>query len=68
MIEYQRLCTINRIKFDLSTAVARSLTPSRAGGRLKGKGKEVLGARETPGAREEGRNETPARRTLYFSL
>ena len=26
------------------------------GGRLKGKGKEVLGARKTPGAQEEGRN------------
>ena len=27
---------------------------SLRGGRLKGKGKEVLGARETPGAQEEG--------------
>ena len=26
------------------------------GGRLKGKGKEVLGARKTPGAQEEGGN------------
>ena len=35
------------------------------GRRLKGKGKEVLGARETPGAREEGEKEKPARRPLF---
>ena len=38
------------------------------GWRLKGKGKGVLGARETRGAREEGGKETPARRPLYFSF
>ena len=32
---------------------------------MKGKGKEVLGARETPVAREEGEKETPARRPLF---
>ena len=30
VIKYQRLCTIARIKVDLSTAVARRLKPSRA--------------------------------------
>ena len=35
--------------------------------RLKGKGKGVLGARETQGAREEGDRE-PARRPLLFSF
>ena len=38
------------------------------GRRLKGKGKGILGARETRGAREEGGKETPSRRPLYFSL
>ena len=34
--------------------------------RLKGKGKRVLGARETQGAREEGEGrETPARKPLF---
>ena len=37
---------------------------SLRGRRLKGKGKGVLGAGETPEAREEGGRETPARRPL----
>ena len=41
---------------------------SLRGRRLKGKGKGVLGARETRGAREEGGRETPARRPLFFSF
>ena len=41
---------------------------SLRGRRMKGKGKGVLGARETRGAREEGGKETPARKTLYFSF
>ena len=49
-----------------------SLSPAAAafvslrGRRLKGKGKGVLGARETRGARKEGGRETPARRPLFF--
>ena len=38
------------------------------GRRLKGKGKGILGARETQGAREEGGKETPSSRPLYFSF
>ena len=39
---------------------------SLRGRRLKGKGKGVLGARETRGAREEGGGrETPARKPLF---
>ena len=60
MIKYQRL-------YNCSTFETKSCYSLRDG-RLKGKGKEVLGARETPGAREEGGKETPARRTLYFSF
>ena len=41
---------------------------SLRGRRLKRKGKGVLGARETRGAREEGGRETPARRPLFFSF
>ena len=41
---------------------------SLLGRRLKGKGKGVLGARETRGVREEGRRETPARRPLFFAF
>ena len=41
---------------------------SLCGRRLKGKGKKVLGARETLRASEEGGKETPARRPLYFSF
>ena len=41
---------------------------SLRGRRLKGKGKGVLGARETRGARKEGGRETPARRPLFFSF
>ena len=41
---------------------------SLRGRRLKGKGKGVLGARETRGGREEGGRETPARRSLFFSF
>ena len=50
-----------------------SLSSSLRGRRLKGKGKEVLwkevlGARETRGACEEGGRETPARKPLFFSF
>ena len=38
------------------------------GRRLNGKGKGVLGARETRVAHEEEGKETPARRPLFFSL
>ena len=41
---------------------------SLRGRRLKGRGKGVLGARETRGPGEEGGKETPARRPLYFSF
>ena len=41
---------------------------SLRGRRLKGKGKGVLGARETREAREDGGRETPARRPLFFSF
>ena len=41
---------------------------SLRGRRLKGKGKGVLGARETREAHEEGGRETPARRPLFFSF
>ena len=41
---------------------------SLRGRRLKGKGKGVLGARETRGVREEGGKETPARRPLFFAF
>ena len=44
------------------------LRPSLRGRRLKGKGKGVLGARETRGAGEEGGRETPARGRLFFSF
>jgi len=38
--------------------LSHGLTRSLRGRRLKGKGKGVLGARETRGARDEGRKET----------
>ena len=41
---------------------------SLRGRRLKGKGKGVLGARETRRAREEGGRKTPATKPLFFSL
>ena len=50
----------------LYTNVINHTTSSLRGRRLKGKGKGVLGARETQGAREEGGGrETPARRPLF---
>ena len=42
---------------------------SLRGRRLKGKGKEVLGARETRGAREEGEREGNAcQETIVFAI
>ena len=50
----------NRMKFRL---------PSLRGRRLKGKGKGVLGARETRGAREEGGEEGNAcQETIVFAI
>ena len=47
--------------------ILRAVVQSSLRGRLKGKGKGILGARETREAREEGGKETPAGRPLYFS-
>ena len=53
---------------DLDTRVNHtdvSLRGSLRSRRLKGKGKGILGARETRGAHSEGGRETPARRPLF---
>ena len=41
---------------------------SLRGGRLKGKGNGVVGAREMRGVHEGGGRDTPARRLMFFAL
>ena len=47
---------------------SRQHETSLGGGRLKGKGKGVLGARGTRGAREEGGREGNACQTIVFAI
>ena len=55
--------------FLLNSSLRPHLNSSLHGRHLKGKGKGVLGARETPGAREEGGSEGHAcQETTVFAI